>query len=542
MTKPPSPLYPAEPVIKKVRKWLPSMVWIVPLLAALIGISLVVQSLRERGPTIIVSFPTAEGIEVGKTKVKFKDVDIGEVTALHLADDHSRVLVTIDLLKEAQKFAAADTRFWVAKPRLAGGSISGLETLLSGVYIAVDSGSSTESSTRFVGLESPPVVASDVPGRRFKLLARDIGSLDIGSPVYFRRIPVGHVESFALDPDGRSLSLGVFIKSPYDHFVTADSRFWHASGIDLRLDAGGLKLDTQSLASIVLGGVAFETPVDSANAIPSPDGTLFPLAGDHSEALKTPDGNILTVMLRFHQSIRGLAVGAPVDFRGVELGQVRSIGLTYDKSKGDYSPVVILDVFPDRLTAPTGHPPNSESPSQRVHVVEELVQRGLRAQLRPGNLLTGQPLVALDFFPNAPASRLDTSASPLELPTVPSDLQELYQQVQAILLKLEKVPFDTLAQDAHRVMTDLDGSLKQLDLALRNTNSDILPEVKDSLEQIRTTVQDLHSTLSSDSPLQQDTRQALQSMAEAARSLKTLSDNLERQPESLIRGKKEQNP
>jgi paraquat-inducible protein B len=296
------------------------------------------------------------------------------------------------------------------------------------------------------------------------------------------------------------------------------------------------------MASILLGGVAFETPMDSTNVLPAADGSQFPLASDHGEALKTPDGTVQTVLLRFHQSVRGLTIGAPVDFRGVELGQVRSIGLTYDKSKGDYSPVVIIDVFPDRLATPTGNLSAAQSDAQRVRIIEELVQRGLRAQLRPGNLLTGQLLVALDFFPNAPYAHLDPSTAPLELPTVPSDLQELYQQVQAILIKVQKIPFDTLAQDAHRVMTDLDGSLKQLDLALRNTNSDILPEVKDSLEQIRVTIQDMHSTLSSDSPLQQDTRQALQSMSEAARSLKTLSDNLARQPESLIRGKKEQSP
>lgn len=542
MTEPPLHILSAEPVIKKPGRWLPSMVWIVPLVAVLIGISLVVQTITDKGPTITVSFTTAEGLEVGKTKVKFKDVDIGEVTALHLAEDHSRVFVTIDLLKEARSFAVTDTKFWVARARLTGGNVSGLETLLSGSYIAVDGGHSDKTGTQFIGLESPPVVASDVPGQRFVLHAKDIGSLDIGSPILFRRIPVGHIESFALDPDGRNLSLGIFIKSPYDHFIVPSTRFWHASGIDLKLDAGGLKLDTQSLATILLGGIAFETPVDTDSESPAKPGTEFSLAADHSEALKAPDGNVLTLHLRFHQSVRGLGIGAPVDFRGVDLGQVRSIGLTYDKVAGDFSPVVTIDVYPDRLanTAPNATEP--KTPEQRMHLVEDLVQRGLRAQLRTGSLLTGQLLVALDFFPKADKVSFDMTTSPIEMPTVPSDLQELYQQVEAILQKLEKVPFDTLGQDAHRVMTDLDGSLKLVNTTLSQTNSDVLPEVRNSLEEIRKTITDLHATLSDDSPLQQDTRQALRGLTNATRSLKTLTDSLERQPESLLRGKKDSNP
>lgn len=542
MTETPPPFSAAEPIIKHPRKWLPSMVWVIPFLAALIGASLVLQTFWSRGPIITVSFNSAEGIEVNKTKVKFKDVDIGEVTAVHLADDHSRVVVTIELLKEARQFAVSDSRFWVAKPRLAGGSVSGLETLMSGSYIAVDGGHSTEKSTTFVGLETPPVVASDIPGKRFTLLAGDIGSLDVGSPIFFKRIPVGHVESYALTPNGHSLTLGVFIKSPYDRFVTADSRFWHSSGIDLRLDAGGLKLNTQSLATILLGGVAFENFTEGDTLIPAPEGTQFLLAADHGEALKSPDTNPFVMKLRFHQSVRGLAVGASVNFLGVDIGHVRSIELNLDPVTGALSPLVVVDIFPDRL--PTSVEPSSgqETYHQRALLIGEAVRRGMRAQLRTGSLLTGQLFIALDFFPAAPAARFDASANPVELPTVPGDFEELYQQVQTILHKLDKVPFDTLGKDAHVMLTDLDRSLKQLDVTLRQTNSDVLPEVRDSLQQIRKTMEDVQATMAGDSPLQQDTRQALKGLTEATRSLKALTDSLERQPESLLRGKKEHQP
>jgi len=529
----------ADPVIRS-RRWVPSMVWLVPLLAAVIGASLVIQAIRDRGPTIIVSFSTAEGIEPGKTKVKYKAVDIGEVTALHLAPDRSRVLVTIELAKEAEQFAVADSRFWVVRPRLAGSGVSGLDTLLSGSYIGVDAGYSGERRGEFVGLERPPAVAADIPGRRFVLRAEDIGSLDVGSPVFFRRIQVGHVESTSLAPDGGSLTLGLFVNAPYDHFVTTNARFWHASGVDLKVDANGIKVDTQSLASILMGGIAFESPENPAGAEPAADGTEFALAPDHTEAMKNPEGNAFPVLLRFHQTVRGLTVGAPVDFRGVELGRVRSIDLTYDKRTGDFAPDVLLDVFPERLAIPQPEGKGKNRVAARARGIAELVRRGLRAQLRTGSLLTGQLYVALDFFPDAAPAKFDFTAEPMELPTVASDLQELYQQVQAILRKVDRLPIEQLGQDAHRLLTSLDGSLKKLDKVMQRTDTEVLPELRDSLKQMRQTVEALQSQTSADAPLQQDSRQALQTLTEAARSLKSLTDTLDRQPESLLRGKKDQ--
>ncbi len=541
MTDLPPPPLPAlpEPVVKPPRRWRPSKVWVIPLVAAVIGLSLVVQAIWQRGPTITVSFSSAEGIEPGKTKVKYKDVDIGDVKAVQLSEDRSRVVVTIDLVKDARAFAVADSRFWVERPRFAGSGISGLGTLLSGAYIGVDSGHSSERRSDFVGLEEPPVVASDIPGHRFKLLAEDIGSLDAGSPVYFRRIQVGHVENFALEPDGHRIALGIFVKSPYDRFVTPDSRFWHASGVDLQLDSAGVRLETQSLASILMGGIAFETP-DGTKEAAAPDGSQFALASNHAQAIKAPDGPPLTVVLRFRQSVRGLAVGAPVDFLGVTVGFVRSIGLTFDPDAGDFSIPVTVDIFPDRLMPPHATA-KADDPARRVERVAELVRRGLRAQLQTGSLLTGQLYVAMGFFPEAPPVRFDATTEPLELPTIPSDLEELHQQVQAILRKLDKVPFDTLGQDAHRTLVSLDSSLKSMDALMRRTDTDVLPEIRDSLKEMRRTLATTQASLAGDSPLQQDTRQALRGVAEATRSLKALTDSLDRHPESLLRGRKDTN-
>ncbi|PWC54823.1 MlaD family protein [Azospirillum sp. TSO22-1] len=531
-----------HPRIAPARRGRPSLVWAVPLIAALIGLSLVVQALWQRGPTITVTFASAEGIEPSKTKVKHKNVDIGDVTGVTLSADRARVVATIELVKDAAPFAVAGSRFWVVRPRLAGSGVSGLGTLLSGAYIGVDAGRGGERRTEFVGEEDPPVVPSDVPGRRFVLHAQDVGSLDMGSPVFFRRIEVGHVESLALDPDGHRITLGIFVKAPYDRFVTAGSRFWHASGVDLRMDAAGLKLETQSLASILLGGVAFESPASAVPAEVAAEGAHFTLAADHGEALKAPDGAPETVLLLFRQSIRGLSVGAPVDFRGVEIGRVRSLGVQYDPASGDFTAPVLVDVFPQRLGNVSDSFPDDAPRERRLAVLADLVRRGLRAQLRSGNLLTGQLYVALDVFPQAAAVAFDPGRTPVELPTVPGDLQEMQQQVQSILRKLDGLPIDTLGQDAHRTMMALETALRQVGGLAQRADRDTLPEIRHTLRDLRQTLEPLQLNLAGDSPLLQEVRQALRGVAEAVRSIKALADGLDRSPEALLRGRKESKP
>jgi paraquat-inducible protein B len=528
------------PAVGKRRRWAVSFVWAVPVIALLIGLSLVVQAIRQQGPTITVTFATAEGIEPGKTKVKFKDVDIGEVKGVHLADDRSRVVVTIDLIKSAEPFAVADSRFWVVRPRLAGTQVSGLATLLSGSYIGVDAGRSNDQQREFTGLEEPPVVASDVPGRRFTLHAADVGSLDAGSPVYFRRVLVGHIESFALDAAGRGITLQVWVNSPYDRFVTTDTRFWQASGLDVRIDAGGVQVQTQSLATILMGGIAFESPLASTNVTPADANTEFTLAADRAQAMKKPDGQPVPLILVFHQSVRGLTADAPVDFRGVDLGSVKSIGIAYDQKTRGFNSTVAVDIYPQRLIAAGASLPASKEHDRGHTILTELVAHGLRAQLRSGNLLTGQLFVAIDFFPDAPAVQMNADAEPLELPTVPSDLEELHQQISSILRKIDQIPVATLSEDAHRTMTSLDAAIRHIDAMATRTNADVLPQLRAMLEQTGKSMEAVQASLAPDAPLEQDTRKALNGVAEASRSLKALADSLERHPEALVRGKKGQ--
>ncbi len=529
------PTTPPQPQIARRREWLPSLVWLIPIVAALVGISLVVHVLLQRGPEIELSFKSAEGLEAGKTAVKYKDVQIGMVESLRLSPDRSHVRVMVKLNKDAEAFTARDTRYWVVRPRFDMSGVSGLNTLLSGAYIGADAGIDEKKAGEFAGLESPPTVTRDASGRQYLLHAKDIGSLDVGSPIYYRHIKVGQVAAFDLDQDGRGVSLRIFINTPYEKFIGANTRFWHASGLDMQLTASGLTLRTQSLATILLGGITFGAPEDEAGPV-AQENTTFALADDETSAMKQPDGPAQAVLFYFNQSLRGLSPGAPIDFRGVVIGEVKSIGVEFDRNTREFRMPVLVQIYPDRLSRRDVTPATAAQITQRQGL-KFLIEKGLRAQLRTGNLLTGQLYVALDFFPKAPPAKIDLDKNPLELPVMPNSLDELQSQIQEIASKLNKVPFEQIGADLRTTLATLNKTLTGAEQLTRTLNNDVSPEITAAMKDARKTINSAERTLAQDSPLQQDMRQTLQELTRTAASVRVLTDYLERHPESLLRGK-----
>jgi len=520
-----------QPQVDKASHWLPSLVWLVPLLAALIGIGLVAKSYFDEGPTVVVSFRSGEGLEAGKTKVKYKDVDVGQVRAISLSPDLSKVLVTIDMNKDARRFTAADTRFWVIKPRIGVSGVSGLGTLLSGAYIGVDAGKSQETSHDFTGLEKVPQVTGDQKGKQFTLHGESLGSIDAGSPVFYRRIPVGQVMGYDLENNGQGVAIKVFVNAPYDQYVGKNTRWWHASGVDLQLDSGGFKLNTQSVAALLVGGIGFESVSGRKPDTLAAAGTEFPLAADQQRAMREQDGAPVTTVFYFNQSLRGLSPGAPVDFRGIVLGEVRSVGVEFDPVKKDFRMPVTVDMYPSRLGRRFQETVTDEKDRNAGPLVlERMVSHGLRGQLRTGNLLTGQLYIALDFFPNASQVKLDMNAYPIEVPTVPNALDELQAQIASIARKLDKVPFDQIG-------INLRDSLKSADNLFKKVDGQLVPELQQTLGEARKTFGEAQQVLQQDSPVQSDLRGALQQLTQTLQSLSELSDYLERHPEALIRAK-----
>ncbi|RBL83344.1 mammalian cell entry protein [Streptomyces cavourensis] len=524
---------PGAPAVIPRKRWRLSLVWLVPVIAALIGLSMLVQTWMTQGPVISITFRTAAGLEEGKTLVKYKDVNVGTVTAIGLSEDGSHVVATVALDKDATSLARVDSRFWVVRPRIGIDGVSGVDTLLSGAYIGVDRGQSSESATDFTGLESPPTVIGDTPGRSFVLHTEDLGSLDVGSPVYYRRIQVGRVASYQLGEDGKAVALRLFVNAPYDRFVTTATRFWNASGVDVSLGADGFKLQTQSIATILAGGVSFGTS-PGASGEPAAEDTAYELAKDQQAALAPPDGPSQAAYLVFEQSLRGLAIGAAVQFDGMDIGKVISIKPDYDAVRRRFQSKVGIVIYPQRLSEILEKMPDVDGSEEDrlVLMVQEMVAHGLRAQARTGNLLTGQLYIALDFIPNTPKVAFDPERRPMMLPTVSGSFDQLQERFASIVGKIDKMPLDSIARN-------LDASFANLNKVLLQVNGQVLPQATQTLRQAQQTIGAAQGMLAEDASLRQSLGQALQEVQRAARSVRTLTDLLSRYPESLVRGRPE---
>ncbi|WP_263264198.1 MlaD family protein [Pseudomonas sp. RIT-PI-S] len=535
MTEQGHPAAPGEvptPTVRK-RRFNVSLVWLVPIAAALVGLSMLVHDTLSAGPQITVQFQTAEGLEANKTQVKYKNVVIGRVTDIELAPDRTHVIASIALNASASSFTAADSIYWVVRPRIGAQGITGVDTLLSGAFIGADAGSSKDTRKDFVGLETPPPITYGQQGRRFNLHTDDLGSLDIGSPVYYRRIQVGQVISYSLADDGKGVDLEVFVNAPSDKFVTSDTRFWNASGVDVSLGANGLKVNTQSMSAILAGGIAFVEPRWSPDATPADEHARYELYRDQDSALAPPDGEPRYIRMRFDQALRGLAVNAPVEFHGVNLGRVVSVDLDYDLDKKTFPTMVGAVIYPARLGK--AHEKilsqwGAEDDARSAQLMAAFVKQGLRAQARTANLITGQLYISLDFIPKAPPVNFDTAARPLLVPTVPGSLDKLQEQLQAIVDKFSKLPMDQIA-------TNLAGSLGEMNKTLQQVNTRMLPQLNDTLEQTRKTLAAAEQTLGEDSPQRQQLGDALGEVERTAKSVRALTDYLGRHPESLIRGR-----
>jgi len=517
-----------------------SVVWIIPLVAAIVALGIAVQRILMEGPTITIIFKNAEGIEAGKTFVKYKDVEIGQVTKVKLSEDFRKVVVKAKIDKSAEGLLVDDAGFWIEQPRATLSGISGIGTLLSGNYVGLEPGKSKKKRREFTGIEVPPAITFDQPGRRFVLQTATLGSIGNGSPLYFRQLNVGQVIGYDLAEDGGSVIIEVFVRAPYDRYVTDQTRFWQASGIDVSLGADGFSIRTQSVLSMLIGGIAFETSPSAKNPKPAIEKAVYNLFSSRTEAMANPETTSTKYVLYFNETLRGLSAGAPVLYLGLPVGEVTDVGFEYNPEKHSVRPRVDIVMYPGRFMTHVKKSPDldkrAQSEAERHAFVQNAVERGLRAQLRSGNLLTGQRFVSLDMFPNAPRVKIDWTKSPAELPVVPSGLQDIETKINSILTKIEKMPLDGIGTDLKKLLETTDSLLKRVD-------GEVLPEVRNNLEELKRVLKNIDATLvGKDAPTQQQLREALQEITRAAQGISGLTEYLERNPEALIRGKSQEKP
>ena len=513
--EPPIPSVPRSRSVGPSRMRL-SLVWILPVVAAAAGVWVAVARILGEGPTITIVFRSAEGLEAGKTRIHYNGVDVGTLTTIRLSDDHQHAIATAQMAPKTEGFLVADTKFWIVSPRISGANVTGLATLISGAYIGMEIGASHDRQRDFVALDAQPVVSATAPGRFFLLKTPTLGSLDTGTPIYFRRLEVGEVVSYELDPGGQSLTVKVFVNAPYDQYVNPNTRFWHASGVDVSLSASGLSVQTQSVLSVLVGGLAFETDASDALLPPAEPNAVFTLFSDRSAAFKATARDPHSYQVVFKDSVRGLAPGAPVEFRGIPVGEVVDIGAEVDAKTFEFSAPVTIVLDATRLGVKIRElAPGADLDSIRKQLLDNLIAHGVRAQLHSGNLLTGALFVAFDFFPDAAPAKIDWSQTPVRLPTIPGQIEELEARVASIIKKLDQVPIQAIAEDLRKAIAELDRTLASARGTLDSADALIQP----------------------DSVLGAELGSTLQEVDRAARGLRVLMDYLERHPEALLRGK-----
>ena len=400
-----------------------------------------------------------------------------------------------------------------------------------------------------MGLEEPPLFTTSEPGKRFRLRSPTLGSLNIGSPVYYRQIQVGQVIGHELDADGQAVGIGIFVSAPHDRLVSSDTRFWNASGVDFSFSTAGLKVDTQSLLSVLIGGVSFDTPdtIDSERK-PARANDVFPLYQNQNEAHEKTYAHKERYLLFFQGSVNGLSVGAPVLLRGIVIGRVLDIQLTFSEESFTFQIPVLIEVEPERIGVR-----GDRGKLEHADVVERLVANGLRGQLKSGSLLTGQLYVDLDFHPNAPPERIQRHGDYAVLPTVPAPLEALTTKATSILDKIDAMPIEQIGKDAAQAVAsanavvsskELTGAIAETRAALaavRQTaerlNVEIAPELSAALRETAATAKYAGDIVSENSPMYIEMQRMFQELTATARSLRVFADYLERHPEALLKGK-----
>ena len=508
-------------------------VWFIPLAALLVGLSIIWHDYSQQGPKITISFQSATGIENGKTQIKYRDVVIGLVKSVRLNSTQDGVVVEADLTKDGAAFAHEGSRFWVVRPRVGFGGVSGLTTLLSGSYIETDfdgSAKSRESERNFVGLELPPPISSNRPGSHYVLRTDSLGSLGPGAPIFYRRIQVGLVTGFSLNDAGKFVDLNIFVDAPYDKYIDTSTRFWNESGIDLTIGAGGMHLQTESLISLIAGGISF-----SSFGKPQPliDAKKpFKLYESRNAAAVVPRGVAVPIRMRFDQPVRGLNVGAPVVFHGVDLGVVDSVELDFDIMTRQFFTVVEGTLYPERLgTVYTDLKLAHQTPGDLTESLNSMTNKGLRAQLRTASILTGQLYITLADFPNVPPAESNQTTLPFIMPTIAADdLGSMQAQIGSIIAKIDKIPFEKIAED-------LDEMVIQIKRMSANLDKSVTPKLASTLTQIELTVKNLNTLIAPGSPLTSNTESMLEDLKGSLKSLRSLTDSLQANPDSIIRGR-----
>jgi len=523
----------AKPEIRKGTAFNP--VWIIPLLALVLGGYMIVHTWMTEGPEITVAFDTAEGLTAGKTKVKYRNVDMGVVEEVVLTDDFEGVVAKIKLERQALALLREDTRFWLVTARIGLGNISGLDTLLSGAYLQLAPGTGKKGKREYTALETPPLTPLDAPGLRLQLYTDKAGSVSTGDSVIYKGYKVGRVESTRFDSDRRQVGYHIFVDAPFHEMIDSSVRFYNVSGISVKAGADGLQVSTGSMDTILLGGITFGTPEGMPVGVPVENNAEFKLYASKDLAESYPYSHKLSLVVRFDHSIKGLKPGAPVEYRGFPIGTVDRVmvkELVVQNSAGGFqgtgeSIPVLIHVEPARIDLPD----TADSVEAFGKSLKNAVGKGLRATLETGNLLTGAKYVYIDFFEGEPVAEAGSFGGYMTIPTVTGGFDQVLVKVNTLLDKFNALPLDVTVDKTNAAIEELDKTLAGLRVILEEDSTKALPgELDATLKELRRTL----DGFSPGSPIYRSLNNTLQQLNRTMGNVESLTRTLSDQPNAAI--------
>lgn len=510
-----------------------SKIWVVPLMALVLGIWMVYTYLDDKGTIITIVMPNAEGISPGKTQIKTRSVPIGLINEVHLTKDRREVEVTAEIEKRYDDLLTKDAQIWAVQPRIDQSGISGLGTLLSGIYFEFRPGSAEDTSDEFTVLSEPPLVSMNLKGKRYNLISHNADAMSVGAPVYFKGYNVGTIEKTVFDWQKQVMNYQVFIQDPYHNLITEKTLFWVETGLEMDLSANGLNVRAGPLTKFVNGGITFGVPNREDPGAIAKEDSHFVLSKSYSESLEERYPDFQYYVVTFDNSIRGLRPGAPVEYRGVRIGTVVEVPLNIGKNG---VPVLVTE---DNTDIPVLIKIEFARINEDVELAENFwrknidswLRKGLRASMETGSFITGALFINVDFYERDDKPYATSFGGYTAIPSTADGFTQLTDQMSGLLTKLNALKIEkTLASidDTLASFSSLAGSTEKI---VSSANIDSVPkEITDSLEELQTTLQSYQEG----SPLYNDIQNAIQSMEVLMKQIQPLAEELSEHPNILI--------
>ncbi|MDO4436253.1 MAG: MlaD family protein [Cardiobacteriaceae bacterium] len=530
----------------KAPKSFSRFLWLLPLSALGIALWLAFDRHQQLGESITIHFKNADGLEAGKTQIRYKNLTIGTVTDLQLSPDLSHIIATAQMQRTASPLLKKDSQFWVVRANIDSSGVSGLNTLLSGSYISVAEGISQEKSRNFEGLENPPLIKNSAAGLRLQLTSPNIRGIRVGSSIYYRGIVVGQIERLDLNLNQEAINLSAFIHAPYHQLINSNTRFFNISGIEASLSSSGANIRMQSLQSLVFGGITFNTPKNLLNQPkPAENGMTFALYPNEQASLQKTSAYPDHYILHFEDNIRGLKMGSAVNFNGLDVGKVIDIRVIYDDEKRQAVTPVLIELEPTLIERLDD---NHES-----KLFDQLIHEGLHASLETGNLLTGEKYIKLSMLDKEGDKALtqDAYTPYLIMPTQSGGISKITDEAGEILNRINKLPIERLMNNIAQVMENIEhltasdgfqnlpAQLQETLVAyqkLGKTGQQTAQSLNKELSALLQSLQKTLETFSPESNFRYQLQETLQAVEQTARGVNQLLNTLNNKPNALIFG------